>query len=345
MITIIVPVFNAAKTIKRCIESIINQQNIQKFELLLINDGSSDESEKICKEYLIDHRIKLLSKGNGGVSSARNLGLANAIGDWILFVDSDDYLSPYTLYEYEKSISDTSVYYIQDYYIDTPNLQWKVEFSKKNKKVYPIKKGMEILMTRYHNSMGYIWHCLFNKQIIDKHNLKFSEQLSFGEDGIFAFQYLQYMDRAKFIPYKGYHYCNINPLSLTKTVKMTPSQNYLLVYFIFLSIPRVSKDFNKYRSLVIQNYLIRIFLRGLLSLNKLDIKDRKPFYVQYSNLLSCYKFLYNDLNCCRDLDDFANGDYSTDLLNKLGLYYRNIKIVRSEFYQRLMDKIYNTFIR
>lgn len=345
MITIIVPVFNAEKTIKRCVESIINQQNIQNFELLLINDGSTDKSNEICKEYLTDYRVRLLSKENGGVSSARNYGLTHANGDWILFVDSDDYLSPLTLYKYEKSILDNQTYYVQDYYIDMPNLQWKVEFSQKDNIIFSINKAMEIMMTRYHNSMGYIWHCLFCKKIIDKYTLKFSEELSFGEDAVFAFQYLQYIDKARFIPYKGYHYCNINPLSLTKTIKNTPSQNYLLVSSIFSSMSKNIEKFNNEKSLVIQSYLIRIFLRGVISLNKIDRKDSEYFYLQYRELLSNYTSLYQKLSCSKELNEFVNGYFSELFLKKIELQYKHIKLVRNEYYHRFMDKMYNIFIK
>lgn len=90
LISIIVPIYNAESTLNRCIDSIINQ-SFDDWELLLIDDGSKDQSGKICDEYATkDSRIKVFHKENGGVSSARNLGLDNALGKWITFIDSDD---------------------------------------------------------------------------------------------------------------------------------------------------------------------------------------------------------------------------------------------------------------
>lgn len=92
LISIIVPAYNAEKYIHRCIDSILSQTFID-FELLIINDGSTDGTKKICDEYASnDHRIRVFHKKNGGVSSARNHGLDNMHGEWIMFVDADDYI-------------------------------------------------------------------------------------------------------------------------------------------------------------------------------------------------------------------------------------------------------------
>ena len=89
-ISIIVPVYNSEKTLNRCVDSILSQ-TFQDWELLLIDDGSTDRSGKLCDEYALkDQRIKVFHKKNGGVSSARNIGLDHAKGEWITFIDSDD---------------------------------------------------------------------------------------------------------------------------------------------------------------------------------------------------------------------------------------------------------------
>ena len=93
-ISVIVPVYNVEKYLRRCIDSILSQ-TFSDFELLLIDDGSKDKSGEICDEYAAkDARVRVFHKENGGVSSARNLGLDNAKGDWITFSDSDDELLP-----------------------------------------------------------------------------------------------------------------------------------------------------------------------------------------------------------------------------------------------------------
>lgn len=97
MISIIVAVYNIQDYIGYCIESIL-RQSLMDWELLLINDGSTDGSRSICELYAIkDKRIKVINKNNGGLSSARNAGINSAFGQWIMFVDGDDYLLPDTL--------------------------------------------------------------------------------------------------------------------------------------------------------------------------------------------------------------------------------------------------------
>ena len=91
-ISVIIPVYNAESTLRRCVDSFL-AQTFTDFECLLINDGSKDRSGEICDEYVArDSRVKVFHKENGGVSSARNVGLDNATGEWIAFVDSDDWV-------------------------------------------------------------------------------------------------------------------------------------------------------------------------------------------------------------------------------------------------------------
>ena len=93
LISVIVPVYNAEKTLRQCVDSVLSQE-FKNFELLLIDDGSKDGSPSICDEYARkDSRVKVFHKTNGGVSSARNLGLDNCMGEWVTFIDSDDYIT------------------------------------------------------------------------------------------------------------------------------------------------------------------------------------------------------------------------------------------------------------
>ena len=92
--SVIIPVYNAADTLRRCLDSLLCQP-FDDYEIILVNDGSTDDSEAICRAYAEGcRRVRLLSRPNGGVSSARNAGLELALGTYILFVDSDDYIKP-----------------------------------------------------------------------------------------------------------------------------------------------------------------------------------------------------------------------------------------------------------
>ena len=129
-ISIIIPVYNSETTLHQCVDSIL-YQDYKDFEVLLIDDGSKDKSPAICDEYTEkDNRVKVFHKQNGGVSSARNLGLDYAKGDWITFVDSDDHVESNYLVDLTSIQSDLVIvgvhtfrealareYYIYKYYI------------------------------------------------------------------------------------------------------------------------------------------------------------------------------------------------------------------------------------
>ena len=115
LISIIIPVYNAEKYLPNCLDSVINQ-TYKNLEIILVDDGSTDKSSEICDEYAQkDFRIKLIHKENGGVSSARNAGLALVSGDYIAWVDSDDFVAPdYIEYMYKllkEYDADISLYF------------------------------------------------------------------------------------------------------------------------------------------------------------------------------------------------------------------------------------------
>ena len=113
-ISIIVPVYKAELFLPRCIDSILTQ-TFTDFELLLIDDGSPDNSGSICDEYALkDKRIRVFHKENGGVSSARNLGLDNAKGEWITFIDADDWISnTFIEHLYKPILSNNNIEFVQ----------------------------------------------------------------------------------------------------------------------------------------------------------------------------------------------------------------------------------------
>ena len=94
IISVIIPVYNVEKYLSRCIESVLNQ-TYRNLEIIIVDDGSTDDSLNICRRYeKKDKRIKVIHQDNGGLSSARNKGLMNSTGEYISFVDSDDWLHP-----------------------------------------------------------------------------------------------------------------------------------------------------------------------------------------------------------------------------------------------------------
>lgn len=191
-ISIIVPVYNVEQYLSRCIDSILNQ-TFSDFELLLIDDGSSDGSGKICDEYALkDNRIKVFHKANGGVSSARNIGLSIAKGEWIFFSDSDDTLYPHALSLFDEVIGNSvdaimAGYTVSTEFYDRITLK-TFDFS------FSVKSIRDALIEMYRPTdfsyQGYIWCKLFKKTIIEEHSLKFNEAIYFNEDRLFIVEYL-----------------------------------------------------------------------------------------------------------------------------------------------------------
>ncbi|MGL6168239.1 MAG: glycosyltransferase family 2 protein, partial [Fusobacteriaceae bacterium] len=121
-ISVIIPVYNTEKYLRRCLESIINQ-SLKEIEIIIVNDGSPDGSSKIIDEFSQkDKRIKVINKKNGGISSARNVGLKKSLGEYVIHIDSDDWIEHNYFFEmYSKAKKDNLDIVISDIYWDWDN--------------------------------------------------------------------------------------------------------------------------------------------------------------------------------------------------------------------------------
>lgn len=209
-ISVIVPVYNTEQYLHRCIDSIL-AQTFTDFELLLIDDGSKDSSGRICDEYALkDSRIRVFHKKNGGVSSARNLGLDNAKGEWISFVDSDDWVENKYI---EELFSNGQFDFVACYYKAEDWDTWVSQpFDNCSYYGNNIHKCLNLNIKR----MVYNVCKLFNNEIIKENHIRFDTVISYGEDTIFTFEYLAHVKSIKTISSALYHYEYSTPNSLTK---------------------------------------------------------------------------------------------------------------------------------
>lgn len=215
-ISVIVPVYNTDKYLDRCINSILTQ-SFTDFELLLVNDGSTDESGLICDEYATqDPRIRVFHKTNGGVSSARNLGLQEAQGEWITFVDSDDYIEADYLKLLKPQFGDELI-------IDNSDVRGTV--SK-----YGTCVGVDMIKECCDSwKILTIWGKLYKSEYINNRGIRFIPYLKTGEDTIFNIEYLTQVDSARFVEYMGYNYNVAAENSLSKSrVSLNQSLNKAL---------------------------------------------------------------------------------------------------------------------
>lgn len=202
LISIIVPVYNIEKYLDKCIDSIVNQ-TYQNLEIILIDDGSTDNSWKKCDEWAEkDKRIKVIHKENGGVSSARNVGLEIAKGKYIGFVDSDDYI--------EKSMYEIMYKEIKKSNIDLVICDYqRVSFENKAENDLVSEYSVEVfdklrMLQNFYPYFGVVWSCLFVKEKLE--NIKFDEDMYVGEDLKFDCSYILRCQKGIFVKGKLYDY-------------------------------------------------------------------------------------------------------------------------------------------
>ena len=230
MLSIIIPVYNAEKYLRRCIESII-AQTYGDWEMILVNDGSKDGSLAICQEYAAkDKRIKVIDKSNGGPSSARNKGLENAQGEFVYFMDADDWIETKFLeifvrngikdaYEtrqrhYENEYCDYDIIF-QGFVRELADGRKEKSFAMDaDTSVMPKE---EIVCRLYKEHVyGWAWCKVFRREIIDKYHLCFDESLRLWEDELFTSEFLKYAGSVRTVKSHLYHYMYY-PNSLMQT--------------------------------------------------------------------------------------------------------------------------------
>lgn len=227
MVSVIVPVYNAQAALRRCVESVLNQAYTD-FELLLIDDGSQDDSGAICEEYAgKDSRVTVIHKENTGVSDSRNLGLSRAQGRYIQFLDSDDWITPdatsLMVREAEESGCDMV---ISDFYrVVGERVSHKGDIDKDGLLTLEEFAGfmMENPADFYY---GVLWNKLFKRELIERYQLRMDKSISWCEDFMFNLEYLRHASSIYVLRVPVYYYVKTKGslvsqgLSLTRTIKM-----------------------------------------------------------------------------------------------------------------------------
>lgn len=301
LLSIIIPVYNVNLYLRQCIESIISQEGT--IEIILIDDGSTDESPSICDEYAQkDNRIHVIHKQNGGVSSARNAGLDIAKGEWIWFVDGDDYITNNALNEIKNIINLNN---------DTDLICFSyLRLRKNHTTTINIKNATNLPK----NTFLKIYHSYLNQTMLFKHtliqsvNLKFSENIKLGEDLEFQYKYLLF--------------CK-HPIQYNK---------HLYVYRLRESSATKSYD-SRYN--IVNDSLI-VLDNLLVFINKKNITPETWFYIKVQNIMKNILFsaslvkninqnnLQNRIRNIMDL--YSKHNINCFNTTKMRLAYTNIKL-------------------
>ena len=195
-VSVIVPIYNVEKYLEKCINSLLSQ-TLEDIQIILVNDGSKDNSGNIAKEYEKNNkdRVIYVEKENGGLSDARNYGLKYATGDFIAFLDSDDYIEKNAYEEmYNKAIEENADYVECDFIWEFPN---KIRVDKQ----YPYKNKKEMLSF----VRVVAWNKLIKRQLITDNNLEFPKGLRY-EDVEFTYKLIPFVNKFAYVNKPFIHY-------------------------------------------------------------------------------------------------------------------------------------------
>ena len=258
LVSIIVPVYNVQNSVARCLESIC-AQTWKNIEIILVNDGSRDESFSVCEQFREkDPRIVLVDKSNSGVSDTRNCGMTLASGKYVQFVDSDDYIEPdFTERLVTAAEANNADLVIAPYWMVIPansckagqaleSLQENLGIEEKRpddvreygflpEGIYD-RDTFALRLMEKPASFFYsvLWNKLYRRDILTRHDIRFTSEMRWAEDLVFNMQYIQYAEVFASIPQPGYYYVQ-NPQSIchTQIKPATLVQNKIQVFHYY----------------------------------------------------------------------------------------------------------------
>ncbi|TXD56694.1 glycosyltransferase [Polaribacter sp. IC066] len=240
-ISVILPCYNVEKYLVKSIQSVLNQ-TFTNFELLVIIDGSPDNSKEVAASFS-DQRIVIYEKENGGLSDARNYGLERAKGEFVYFMDSDDWIEPDLLKENVTILENEKLEflvfgYIQDDENESGHVISSSSFSPKVRSY--LRGDLNLTMDIYHiGLLGYAWNKIYRKSFLDSYQFRFEKGISLVEDILFNIQIYKIANEIHFNPKCYYHYINRNEVTLMKrfhenSFKLKVQKSIVLEQFLTL---------------------------------------------------------------------------------------------------------------
>lgn len=299
LISIIVPIYNSENTIQRCIISLINQ-TYKALEIILIDDGSSDASGQICDSYsIIDKRIKTYHKKNEGVSVARNLGISKAQGEFLLFVDSDDYLSLNAC----ETLMQTQLSLDCDCIIFGFNQLSGTIWAPCNYKQYSSLKDFNKEYCYWLNTE--LLSSSVNK-LYKRSKLKdaFPPDMSFGEDLVFSLSYLSTCEKIVFITDTLYQHDNMNESSISHSFDITRFRDIEKIQQCILKFADAKDDIELYSK----------YVRDSVRVVRMCLRDNQITFIKKKQLL--YDWLSQS-----NFQLLNMRDYSMDWRNRLMMFF------------------------
>lgn len=261
-VSIIMPIYNVEKHLEKAIKSALNQ-TYKNIELILINDGSPDNSIQICRRYeKIDNRVYIIDQKNTGVSYARNAGLAKATGNYIYFIDSDDYIETDLIEDNLKIAKETAADLVVFGFIEEITSQDGSTTKKTNiPKLKPsrTKEQFRDNFSAYHSFTPYaLWNKLYKRQYLIENNVRFMNQ-TIGEDALFNLQAYRHLEKVEVNPKAYYHYVFRPNSAVNHYIKDRFDQEYKVAYCFEQLMKKWDKS-DQFQELINREYWNTIYL-------------------------------------------------------------------------------------
>lgn len=251
-LSVIIPVYNRAYCLHECVDSLINIKS-RDFEIILVDDGSLDRSLEVCRNYeKEDSRIKTIHQENQGVSAARNKGLKEANGQYVMFVDSDDKIISETVEAFLEQKNNQDLY-LFDYYIKgTERVYQKRQLGDKD-----CIDDLYYFFLLGKNNM--IWNNIYRNEIIKEHAISFRTDMKMGEDYAFNVEYMTYVESFEYCNRALYVYTEDSEGSAMNSCKIKYIEDYITLFD--LTLPYYKEK--KYQSLLNLDYYLNCIFKNL----------------------------------------------------------------------------------
>lgn len=297
--SIIVPAYNTGDTIRKCLDSIL-AQNYRAWELIVVDDGSNDSTSVIIDEYAqTDERIHAIHVSNGGVAKARNIGIDNARGEYIMFIDSDDWIEPDYLEQVEANMQDIADIYIVNIAHDYSNNEGQIYYSDiKGTPGHKVIRGNKLsdetgylLMTI---NMESCWAKSFRLEFLNKNGIRFHEEMIAFEDYHFVLQCLLNKSDISLIPFVGYHY--VTDLIYDTVARRGYKDLYPSIHNLFAIFETVDK------SLILKSYSHEIVMQ--IMTDKISVVLSQSLRARtFAKRIKPFRQIYNDPVLNRNISD------------------------------------------
>lgn len=303
-VSIIVPVYKAEKSIKRCIESILSQ-TYKNVELILVDDGSPDKSGSICDKYKKDTRVKVIHTSNAGVSHARNIGIDYATGNYVTFCDSDDFYEVHCIERMMRIATECN----SDITICGYFFEWKHHFESavKSKTGMIDKNEMVEHCTLDNEFGGFCWNKLYKTEIIGEN--RFPEDMDIMEDTYFLWTVSQKAHRICYLAEPLYYYCDNKNSSVRNIDNLYSNDNtvkYIDAYKIILADFQINK--------ICKNYIYVSMVKCAIDFKRLEKQKNKGNKKLISNLNEIILNHIRDFYACKKITNYEKTKWTIKCL-------------------------------